>query len=443
MANTRNIVRYNSVGLFLTESPSYQPESREVKFFNRAQSLNFEVNIERQDIQHIGSEDHLDRVIVSTPKVEVKFDYLLTDGYEENTLGLNISPPNIIYDENQKPQNVKINNSGTIYNNIREDKNLFFVVGQEEFDLTGMRYKEGGFSGLNVLGVGNCFLTNYSISAGVGEMAKASVSMDASNFSFECMGSGDGGNFWEQIMETLSALLHQHDVDDTDFIRYQDGGKMLFEIDGQKELAGGATNPGLDLANKGAISNSGFVFDPSFYNSPVAAIPPGGINFKIQNIDAGGPLINGNNQGTCLKGDAHIQSFEISSPFERENLDGFESIHVYGRKLKYPQIGSLSISLLASTFNNGRFREILCQDQVYEIEIELSNNCQFLCNSRYSRNKNMVFKINNAKLDSYSINQSIGSLGTVDCSFSFSVSRNNGLFAEGTFGNNKMSDCPK
>lgn len=441
MAKVRNVVRYNSVGLFLTDSPAYKPESREVKFFNRVQSLGFEVSIERQDIQHIGSEDHLDRVIVSSPNVNVNFNYLLTDGYEERTLGLNIAPPNIVYDDQQNPTEVDVNLSGTIHNNLEEDKNLFFVVGEEQFDLTGMGQKDGGFSGLNVLGIGNCFITNYAVSASVGGMAEASISMDASNFNFECIGSGDGGAFWEQVMETLSALLHQHDVDDTDFIRYQDGGKILFEIEGQKELAGGATNPGLDLANKGAISNSGFVFEPSFYNSPVTAIPPGGITVKIQNINAGGPIINGDKGGACLKGNANIQSFEISTPFERENLDGFESMHVYGRKIKYPQIGEVSFSLLSSAFTNGKFKEILCADQVYTIEIELSNNCQFTCNSRYKRNKNIIFKINNAKLSNYSINQDIGSIGTVDCSFSFGVSRNNGLFASGSFGNNRMMDC--
>ena len=40
---------------------------------------------------------------------------------------------------------------------------------------------------------------------------------------------------------------------------------------------------------------------------------------------------------------------------------------------------------------------------------------------------------NNAKFDSYSFNESIGSIATVDCNFSFGVSRNNGMFMSGSF----------
>jgi hypothetical protein len=46
----------------------------------------------------------------------------------------------------------------------------------------------------------------------------------------------------------------------------------------------------------------------------------------------------------------------------------------------------------------------------------------------------MIFKINNAKLDGYDLNQGIGSPGSVDVNFSFGVSRNNGLFMSGSYG---------
>ena len=75
------------------------------------------------------------------------------------------------------------------------------------------------------------------------------------------------------------------------------------------------------------------------------AIPPGGISVNVKNINVGGPVLSDENSAECSKGYAHIQSFDISIPFERENLEGFQSMHVFGRKIKYPQIGTISFSL--------------------------------------------------------------------------------------------------
>ena len=61
-------------------------------FFNRVQSASLSVDVTRQDVQHIGSEDFLDRKIVSEGSTTLRMDYLLTDGYEESLLGFNILP---------------------------------------------------------------------------------------------------------------------------------------------------------------------------------------------------------------------------------------------------------------------------------------------------------------------------------------------------------------
>ena len=92
MAYKRNAIKYNSVGIFLTDSPASRPDSDLLYFFNRVQSASLSVDVNRQDVQHIGSEDFLDRKIVSEATTTLKMDYLLTDGYEESLLGFNILP---------------------------------------------------------------------------------------------------------------------------------------------------------------------------------------------------------------------------------------------------------------------------------------------------------------------------------------------------------------
>ena len=42
----------------------------------------------------------------------------------------------------------------------------------------------------------------------------------------------------------------------------------------------------------------------------------------------GGPLLE-DLEGACVNAEANIQSFDISVPFEREDLEGFGSMHVW------------------------------------------------------------------------------------------------------------------
>ena len=139
MPQTRNVVRYGSAGLFLTDSPGSKPEEESVYFLNRVQSVDFSISVNRQNLKQIGSENFIDRKIVSEPDISLNFDYLLTDGYEENVLGLNVFPGPLEYTDYYgiRDASFDFTQMGTIYNNIREDKNAFLVVGPEGFELMG------------------------------------------------------------------------------------------------------------------------------------------------------------------------------------------------------------------------------------------------------------------------------------------------------------------
>jgi hypothetical protein len=441
MGLSRHAIRYNSIGLFLSESPGANPKPSSIHFFNRTQSTTLAIDVARQDIQQIGDEDFLDRKIVTEANTQLSFEYLLTDGYEEKTLGLNIASGGGSFP------------SGTIYHNLKEDKNAFLVIGEEPFDLTGYAHRPNGYSGTDAIGVGNCFITNYSISAGVGDIAKASVNMVGSNVRYSCVGSGAGGTGWISAMGNLGYVLTQLDG----FANLQDGAKVKLEQSEGATHKGGVPIPSLNLAEGGTdvlgapitylgedddgnevtktLENpgTGLVFDPILYNSPVSAITPGGINVHLKNLNIGGPIISGDSQGTCTKGSANIQNFNISLPFAREDLYGIGSMHAYGRKMKYPQLGTISFSLLSSAFESGNFKDLFCDDEIYNIEIDLNNHCDYTCYPSSKHDGFMKFVINNAKLDGYSLGESIGSFATMDCNFSFGISRKNGFFMSGSF----------
>jgi len=450
MAKTRNVIRYSSAGLFLADSvvdsnKEDDVAKTEVKFFNKLQSFQFSVDTNRENIKQIGTDHYIARTMVRHGSINVSFDYLLTDGYEENLLGLNILGPDMKYDQDGEVYNLNIQDSGTIYNNLKENKSLFFVLGDEGHDLTEYDKRELGLEGTNVLGIGNGYISSYSFSASVGDLAKASVSFTASDFNYDCMDAG-GGFYWERITEFFGNLLVQKDQGDVDFLLLQDGSEIQLDKELEYQKIGAIRNPSLDLINKGApLDKVGFpalTFRPKLYKSAVTAIPPHGINLKIKNLNIGGPTLNAESASdSCFESSANIQSFDVNIPFEREDLEGFESMHMYGSKLKYPQLGTLSMSLLSSTFESGRFIDIFCGDTEYEIEIELTNDCSFHCFPEYERQKAMRFRIDNARLDGYSFSQGIGDYGTVDCNFSFEMSTREGLFASGTYGNNKPALC--
>ncbi len=425
MPQLRNAVRYNAVGLFLTDSPAIAPDTKDIHFFNRVQTADISVSLNRQDIKNLGSENFLDRKIISEPDININFDYFLTDGHEENVLGLNIASGH---------QGV----SGTIYDQLREDKTAFLIVGEEPFDLTGYANKPEKFKGCTAIGLGNCYLTNYTISASVGSITQASASMKCSNINYQCV----DGHTWEEILEQIGALINQEDVAGNDFIRFQDDGKIVLDGEQENIEVKGLKMPSLDLENKGAeITGTGLVFDPILYNSAAGALAPGGIKVNLENLDFGGPSLSGDFTGACLLGHVNLQAFNINVPFARENLYGFESIHTYGRKMQYPQVGTISFELTSSAFKSGDFKEVLCDDREYKIEILLNNQCSFSCLGSANKDTFIKLIIDNAKFDSYSIGNNIGDVSNISCNFSFGMSRTNGLSMSGSYPNTKEEPC--
>ena len=234
MPQLRNAIRYNAAGLFLTDSPAIQPETKDIHFFNRVQKADISVSVNRQDIKNLGSDSFLDRKIVSEPDITINFDYFLTDGHEESVLGFNIASGH---------QDV----SGSIYKDLKEDKTAFLIIGEEPFDLTGYAAKPQKFKGLTAIGLGNCYLTDYSISASVGSIAQASASMKCSNINYQCI----EGHTWEEILEAIGAILDQEDEADDDFIRFQDDGRIVLDGADENTELQGLKFPSLDLVNKG------------------------------------------------------------------------------------------------------------------------------------------------------------------------------------------------
>ena len=442
MPFTRKSVKYNSAGLFLTDSPEIVgQEIEQLHFFNRVQSANVSIGINRQDIKQLGSTEFIDRKIVTEFDVNLSFDYLLTDGTEEYVLGLGVSSGIFgTLDDNKEPNVPCLKKSDSnpispnIYQGLKDNKNAFLVIGAEEFDLTGYIGREHGFSGTDCISVANCYITNYNISASVGSFAKASVQMKASNVNYSTLNATS--------IEELAALLLEIDLFDTDFVRLEKGGKVLLgnSPEGEEEqFLNGHTFGSLDLAQSGSgITGTLFSFDPEMYTSAAAAIPPGGINVFLENLTMGGPVIGQDTTGMYHSGEGNVQSIDISVPFERENLLGFSSMNSFGRPMKYPQLGKVSVSLLQDAFTSGSLQDMLCNDNEYNMNVYLENECASIFGGQDASPTFMQLQLSNMKLDGYSLSNQIGQRGTVDCNFSFEMSPKKGLKIRSSAPNPKL-----
>jgi hypothetical protein len=442
MPLSRKVIKYNSAGLFMTDFVEEDDQSVEKLFFvNRVQSLDFSVGLSRENIRQIGSNAYMERKIISEPDVTLNFEYLLTDGYEENILGLNAYPKPTEETDYHGTRRVDedFSQRGSIHNNLRDNKNAFLALGPEEFDIIKNLSEAEITAGYDVIGFGNCFLSNYSVSASVGGFAKASASFQSSNIIYECK---QAKSWINKFIET-SNLISESDVGEDDFIRFQNGGRVESEdgITVEEEILG-STIPSLDLEKGGArIIDGGLVFEPLLYDSYASAISPGGISIKVKNLDHGGPLLYRDEGNYCFSPEIAIQSFDIQVPFERDNFYGFGAIHAYGRKLKRPQLGTISFEITAAAFKQGRLDDIFCDDGFYDMEIILQNNCQLYCVKSEKRDKQMVYKINKAKLENYSYSLGIGGNASVNCSFTFGMGKFEGLSISGTYQSTQLSPC--
>jgi len=373
----RNSIKYNTIGMLVSKSPGFNPIDTGIYQLNRVQNSEYSISVNRQNISHIGDDDFLVRKIYSAPTVEFSCTYLSTDGKNEHNLGFNIA---------RSGDSLPVD---TFTSGIDKDINLFAIVSQPQQDfnfLTG-----DSLSGLDAIGIGNCFLKNYSMNATVGSFVLTNLTFDGSHIRYDKFGD--------------------------------------HEFNGEKM---DIPNPSVNRIGDGDYSVvSGFNFDGWEASSGISAINHGSLSMNLPDsaLDIGGS-----------ESDISIQSFDINIPIERIDFDGLGSNYKYFRKINYPLLGTLSVSALASDFETGILDRIICNDKEYTVEISVDRSvCStiFACGGEGVSDKAMKFKINGLLLDSYSFSNSIGKgqNSSVNLNYSFSITKNKrkGIFASGSF----------
>ena len=166
---------------------------------NRVQTINFDFNINRQDINEFGRLARIDSIVMESPTVNVSFDYYLTDGQNERKMGFNVPTSN--GDGGFRPSSADYWTgdlalsgysalSGLIDDTI--GNNYFILVGKEGKDLEGEAITSyvSDSTNFDVISIGNGFISDYSVSASVGAVPTASVTVEAFNIKTDNNASG-------------------------------------------------------------------------------------------------------------------------------------------------------------------------------------------------------------------------------------------------------------
>lgn len=352
-----NRIVYASHDVLVSDSPAAKAHTgvNDLKRIDRVQqaTISFDYNISNR--KHIGYDDFLYDTNILPPSVGCEISYVNQNNSNELILGLNASGSPIYTD---------LDATG-------KDKNIFFI-----FD-TGSALRDvstlTNYTGMQVVGLGNAYLTRYSASAAVGGLPSSTVSFVASNVTIQQYDNS-------QVIPSLeSGKMTNYNYSFSD-ANFQKTGYMSNVGDDQNFIRAGDITLLLE--------------DSTFYE--------GGVRF-----------VSGGN----------IQNYQIDIPFDRIDLYGFGSDYPYERKLTHPNKGTVSMSVIFDYFNTGNQTGIIFQNREYDFTIQLKD-----CDTNTNK---LVYFISGAKMTSQTMATQIGDSFVFEGSFEFPILGSNGPYISG------------
>jgi len=166
---SRNRIIYNVLSLYAGQTPAVSGSHSnpgDIKQLTRVQTFDEDFARNLTNVEQYGNLAAIDRIEITAPTVKSTFSYYLTDGSNENYVGLNVATGN---------QSLVSCVSGYLTKQT-DQKNYFLLIADEGNDAAGYTESRTG-----VIGLGNGFLTSYDVEASVGEIPKATVQLEALN----------------------------------------------------------------------------------------------------------------------------------------------------------------------------------------------------------------------------------------------------------------------
>lgn len=363
MANNRII--YQSDALYVSNDVTGNTADEHVQL-RRVQSANYSLNVARQDVNQFGELARIDSLILESPTVSFDVSYLLSDGFNEMALGF---------------KNGASLNAGFISGQIEATSGAnFYILSAPEgvdvnspradIDLDGNAADEEGNADFSVIGIGNAFVTDYTLDASVGDFPSVSLSLEGTNMVGSAGVTGTNGADYS-----------------------------------------GISGAGINPADGTALSSQASIKLPEAQtavdDAANTALRPGDITVTLENADTKSILdISG-------AGAAHVQSVSMSIPMSRTPIDRLGSKFAFARVVDFPITPTLSVSAIVSETKSKALTAMVANDGfISDVTIKFKNQAGVEAAN---------YKLTKLKLDSESFSSSIGPNKTVDLSFSLTI----------------------
>ena len=352
---------------------------------HRVQSANYNFAISRQDVNQFGNLARIDTAVIEAPTVGLDFTYLITDGSNEDKLGITVSDTAA---QTSAISGVLSNISGRNYHILTTPEGT-----DANTDKVGDDAARSATS--TVISVGNGYITNYSMNAAVGALPTASVSVEGLNITADSAG----------------ASLTTPAIDPTNSVQ----GTATYAI------------PNPISGSVGDILRPGDM-EVMFGGTTTSAGSATGVLAQLTDTNA--------------KSAAHIQSFSIDMPLGRSVLNRLGNAFGFSREIDFPITVSVSISAIVADLKRGNLFDELYQQQKHDIAIVMRKPS---AGGGSGGSEQIRYNLKNVTLDSESYSSSIGDNKSVDLTFSATVGgpedTTNGLFISGqrALGNNDDS----
>ncbi len=158
-----------ATGSFFTSGNSGQLLVGEI---SRVQSIDLASSINRFDVQEFGRVARIDSEIISPPTFTLNFSYYVTDGLNENILGMNA-------------KGITSFISGMM-TKTSDSKNYLITYSPPGLDDDGYT----PYTNRDVAALGNGFVSNYSLNAAINQPVTANVTVEGLNIEFFTGASG-------------------------------------------------------------------------------------------------------------------------------------------------------------------------------------------------------------------------------------------------------------
>lgn len=361
----RNRIIYQSLALYAGQNNAQSglhTGAKAIQQLSRVQSWDSDFSRNFTDINQYGQLAAIDRIEVEAPTVNMSTSWYPTNGFNERAIGLSVCG------SGQSPQALL---SG-ILKKETDEKNYFLMVANEGSDAVGYKETKTG-----VFGVGNVYLTSYSLEAAVGDVPTASADFEALNFAV-----------YSDVFATTNV-------------------------------------PAIKPAEGTKVTGVYFKLPPAQKNTDpdqVTVLRPGDITFALTDNQVKGFSAD----------DIKIQSFTLSTELGRTPIEKLGSRFPFSREIDFPVTASLSVEAQMGDLKDFNLSDLLCETGAYDISITMKENS---CSG--NGDPAVIAQLKGAKLLSENVTTSIGDNASVTLEYEVSIGGpedlTNGIFISGSY----------